>query len=107
MRILCFILAFGLITSCKKDQPLSNGVIVGLNYGSCMTCGGFYINLSNDTAINLNTYYVLNYSDNLIGLINQYYIDFNKDQKPIYVSVSWQPIPNKTNWIRVTNIFSR
>ena len=107
MRILVFLLAGSLIISRKKDQPLSNGIIVGLNCGACATCGGFYLNLSNDTAINLNTYYVLNYSDNLNGIISQYSTDFNKNHTPIYVAVSWQPIPNKTNWIRVTNIFSR
>ena len=107
MRFLAFILTISLTVSCEKDQSLSNGVIVGLNYGSCAQCGGFYLNLSNDTSINLNTYYVLNYSDNLNGIISQYSTDFNKNHTPIYVAVSWQPIPNKTNWIRVTNIFSR
>jgi hypothetical protein len=107
MRFLGFILTVSLIASCTKDQSLSNGIIVGWNYGSCPQCGGFYLNLSNDTAINPNTYYVLNYSDNLNGIINQYSSDYNKDHNPIYVSVSWQPVPNKTNWIRVTNIFSR
>ncbi len=107
MRFLGFILAFSLITACEKDQPMSNGIIVGLNYGACATCGGFYLNLSNDTAINSNTYYVLNYPNNLDGTINQYYANYNKNHSPIYVSISWQPIPNKTNWIEVTNIFSR
>jgi hypothetical protein len=107
MRFSSLILVIGLIASCSKDQSMSNGVIVGLNYGSCVTCGGFYLNLSNDTTINPNTYYVLNYSDNLNGIINQYYTNYNENHKPIYVSVNWQPIPNKANWIRVTNIFSR
>jgi len=104
---LAFLLAVSLIISCKKEQPLSNGIIVGLNYGACVTCGGFYLNLSNDTAINPSTYYVLDYPENLNGIINQYYADYNKNHKPIYVSVSWQPVPNETYWIQVTNIFSR
>lgn len=107
MRFGGFVLAISLTISCDKDQTMSNGILVGLNYGSCVTCGGFYLNLSNDTAINSNTYYVLNYSDNLNGIINQYYMDFIKNHPPIYVAVSWQPVPNRTNWIRVTNIFSR
>ena len=107
MRFLAFILVISLIASCKKDQSVSNGVIVGLNYGSCATCGGFYLNPGNDTAINSNTYYVLKYSDDLDGIMEQYSNDYNKNHMPIYVSVSWQAIPNKTNWIRVTNIRSR
>jgi hypothetical protein len=107
MRFLTFILAISSIVSCKKDQSMSNGIIVGLNYGSCAQCGGFYLNLSNDTAKNSSTYYVLDYPENLNGIINQYYNDYNMNHKPIYVSVSWQAVSNMNNWIRVTNIFSR
>jgi len=87
---------------------MDNAVIVGWNDGYCATCGGFYLNLSNDTARNSNTRYALNYSDNLIPIINQYSTRYHKDHAPIYVSVSWTSISNEQpNWIRVTAIQSR
>lgn len=91
---------------------MNDGVIVGWNYGACVTCGGFYLNLSNDTTINANTYYVVNHADNLNSIIAQYFIQYNKDHLPIYVSVDWQLArmnnPNlPANWIRVTDIRTR
>jgi hypothetical protein len=98
----------GVAGSCKKDNFMNNGVIVGWNYGYCATCGGFYLNLSNDTAINSNTYYVINYSDNLTGKINQYSNEYNKKHAPIFVSVNYIPVSGtQTNWIRITDIKSR
>jgi hypothetical protein len=96
-----------MIVSCKKDQLMNNGVIVGWNYGACAMCGGFYLNLSNDTVKNSNTFYVLNYPDSLTQIINQFSSEYNKNQAPIYVFVNWQPIPNQKNWIRVTDIRPR
>jgi hypothetical protein len=107
MRYLAFVVVFIMIDSCKKDQSMSNGVIVGWSYGVCATCGGFYLNLSNDTAKNANTYYVINYSDNLNNMITQYSNEYSKNHMPIEVSVNWLTIPNQINWIRVTDIRSR
>lgn len=98
---------------CAKTRPFMNqGVIVGWNYGACSTCGGFYLNLSNETTINANTYYVLNYSDNLTAAIDQYSVQYNKLHAPIYVDVDWQPASKTSpsapsNWIRVTDIRTR
>ena len=107
MRYLVFLFALIMIFSYKKDQLIDNGVIVGWSYGSCAICRGFYLNLSNDTVRNSNTFYVLNYPDSLIQIINQYSSDYSKNQTPIYVYVNWQAIPNQKNWIRVTEIRSR
>jgi hypothetical protein len=108
VRYLAFVIVLTMIVSCKKDHFMNNGVIVGWNYGFCATCGGFYLNLSNDTAINSNTYYVINYSDNLTGLINQYSNEYNKNHTPIFVSVNYVPVSGaQANWIRVTDISSR
>ena len=76
----------------KEHQSLMQGVIVGLNYGSCATCGGFYINRSNDTVKTSASYYVLNWPDALDSVIDQYYTQYNKDHSPIYVSFDWQPV---------------
>jgi hypothetical protein len=86
---------------------MNNAVIVGWNNGFCATCGGFYLNFSNDTTRNANTYYALNYSDNLNDIVNQYSNEYNRNHMPIYVSANWQTVPNQTNWIRVTDIRSR
>jgi hypothetical protein len=89
-------------------QLMDNGLIVGWNYGYCSTCGGFYLNLSDDSTINSDTYYVLNYSDALTPTILQYSKQYNKNHNPIKVLVSWDPIPSgRANWIRVTDIRSR
>ena len=107
IRHVAFLAALIMIASCKKDQLLNNGVIVGWNYGYCATCGGFYLNLSNDTVKNSSTYYVLNYSDSLNQVISQFSAEYSKNQAPIYVYVIWQPVPNQANWIRVTDIRPR
>jgi hypothetical protein len=105
--LLLFVLST--ITSCRKEHKFMNeGVIVGWNYGFCSTCGGFYLNLSNDTVINANTYYVLNYSKALTSVIAQYANQFNKNHLPINVYVDWLSIPiGQSNWIRVTDIRTR
>ncbi len=111
-----FVLFPGLVTltpGCKKGHPLmSEGVIVGWNYGSCATCGGFYLNMSNDTVRDSSTYYVLGYPEGLNPIINQYFTQYQKNHAPIYVSFDWQPaslnIPYAAaNWIEVTAIQSR
>lgn len=71
---------------------MNSGVIVGWNNGYCITCGGFYLNLSNDTARNAHTYYVLNYSQSLTPIVIRLNRQYNKNQAPIYVFVDWQPV---------------
>lgn len=101
------------LPGCKKGHQFMNeGVIVGWNYGSCATCGGFYLNMSNDTVRDSSTYYVLDYPEGLNPIITQYFTQYNKNHLLIYVSFDWQPasLGNPTapaNWIRVTAIQSR
>jgi hypothetical protein len=83
-----------------------------MNYGACPTCGGFYLNLSNDTTMNADTYYALNYSESVTATINQLDSEFNHDHEPIYVSVDWQSLHAQDsslplNWIHVTGIKKR
>jgi hypothetical protein len=100
-------------SGCKKEHPsMTQGVIVGWNLGSCVTCGGFYLNMSNDTARGSATYYVLNWPLAADSLIDQDATQYNKNHLPIYVSFDWQPVgvtspPDAANWIRVTAIQSR
>jgi hypothetical protein len=109
-----FVLSLGVLIgtqACKKEhQSMMQGVIVGLNYGACATCGGFYINRSNDTVRDSASYYVLGWPDALDSVINQYYTQYNKNHSPIYVSFDSQPVLSlnvPANWIRVTAIQSR
>jgi hypothetical protein len=96
-----FISATLLLTSCKKDHTWkSSGIIVGWNNGYCVTCGGFYLNLSNDTTRSSNTYYVLNYSPSLTRVITELYQQYNKNQQLIYVLVDWQPAADSLNGYR-------
>jgi hypothetical protein len=95
------------LLSCKKNISLTAGQIVGWNSGFCPTCGGFYINITSDTTINSNTLYALNYTENLQGIIQQFYTAYNKNHIPIPVSFSSQTIPNQKNWIKVTSIENR
>ncbi|HVM86645.1 MAG TPA: hypothetical protein VMT76_00555 [Puia sp.] len=106
-------LFFAALTGCSKTNHFMNeGVIVGWNYGYCATCGGFYLNSSNDTVKNAGTYYVLNYSASLTETINKLDSAYNHDNKPIYVSVSWQSLHLQdssfpTNWIHISDIRER
>jgi hypothetical protein len=111
-----FVLFLGVLPGtlgCKKGHQFMNqGVIVGWNYGSCVTCGGFYVNMSNDTVKGPATYYVLNWSDAAQPLISGYFSQYNKNHLPTYVSFDWQPVSlnvpgDPANWIRVTAIESR
>lgn len=98
---------------CKKGhQFMSQGMIVGWNYGSCAICGGFYLNMSDDTVKDSSTYYVINWADGLDSVINQYAVQYNRNHSPIYVSFDWQRanlgnLYTQANWIRVTAIQSR
>ena len=111
-----FVLFLGVLIGspgCKKEhQSMTQGVIVGWNYGTCVTCGGFYVNMSNDTAKGPATYYVENWSDAADSIIGLYATQYNKNHKPIYVSFNSQPaslnVPSApADWIRVTAIQSR
>jgi hypothetical protein len=106
-QIFVFLIVVAELLSCKKSSNWTAGQIVGWNNGYCATCGGFYVNLSSDTTINTNTLYAINYANNLQGIVNQFYAEYNKNHMPIPVSFSSQPIPNQKNWIRVTGILNR
>jgi hypothetical protein len=98
---------------CKKEhQSMNQGVIVGWNDGACVTCGGFYINTSNDTIRDSTSYYVLNWTDAVLSVINQYSAQYHRNHLPIYISFDSQPVSLNVpgapaNWIRVTAIQSR
>jgi hypothetical protein len=78
--------------ACKKDgDHLRQGTIVGWNDGYCIVCGGFYLNLSGDTTVNPHTYYVLNYTQSLIPVINKLSVQYHKDNSPISVYVDGKP----------------
>jgi hypothetical protein len=106
--IVCFLFNY-----CSKSEQLTNvGIIVGWNYGYCSTCGGFYLNRSNDTTMNSKTYYALNYSSSLNDVVEKLNDEYAKNLKPIYVYVEWQPVnlvvPSApTNWVHVTYIKER
>jgi hypothetical protein len=108
-----FVLFLGVLPGtlgCKKGHQFMNqGVIVGWNYGSCATCGGFYLNMSNDTVRDSSTYYVLGWSDATFPIVNQYSTQYNQNHSPIYVSFDWQHVNLNvpSNWIKVTAIESR
>ena len=42
-------------TSCIKDPYPAKGVLVGYDPRDCACCGGFFVNLNNDTTVNANT----------------------------------------------------
>ena len=108
MIMICF-----LFNDCNKSQQFTNlGVIVGWNYGSCMMCGGFYLNRSNDTTMNSKTYYALNYSSSLNDVVEKLSAEYAKNLKPIYVYVEWQSLDSvvlgaPANWVHVTYIKER
>jgi hypothetical protein len=113
---IAFVVLLGVLIGtpgCKKEHQLMNqGVIVGWNDGACVTCGGFYINTSNDTIRDSTSYYVLNWPDAVLSVINQYSAQYHKNHLPIYISFDSQPVSLNVpgapaNWIRVTAIQSR
>jgi hypothetical protein len=97
---------------CKKSLPLPAGVIVGWNRGYCMTCGGFYINLSNDTTLNANTYYAINCSSSAQNEVDSLNTKYESSLKPIKVYIQWSlnhltDTAAPSNWIFVSYIRER
>jgi hypothetical protein len=69
---------------------MNQGVIAAWSAGSCQTCGGFYINLSNDTILSPHTYYILStYAPSLNATIQNLMSTAFKTHKAVYVSLNW------------------
>ena len=112
MRKLKAITLAALITAigCTKQSSdaLKPAQIVGWNEGACATCGGFYVNFSNDTTINTNPYYVLNYPDALLVTVERYYTAYHEHRSPIAISLDSVSVQNGYfHWIRATAIRDR
>jgi hypothetical protein len=90
-KIITLFIFATLIIECKKEEKFMNqGVIAAWSEGACQTCGGFYVNLSNDTTITPHTYYIIStYSPSLNGTIQSLMTTAFKTHKAVYVSLNW------------------
>lgn len=98
--ILSIALAFTMLLgiSCKKDTPyMTNATITGVDYRSCVCCGGLIIVFDGDS--NSNFKLIGNSSDLGISDTGPF---------PIYVRVDWQPdVSNACNHILITRFERR
>ena len=107
IRKFVYILILSSLFFCKKDVQGTNGQIVGWNSGYCATCGGFYINFSNDTGITGSTRYALNYDASVQPLVAQFYSNFTKNHQPIPIFFDYTPVSDPPSWIHVTHLSPR
>jgi hypothetical protein len=91
IKIITLLIFATVFSGCsKKEKFMNQGVIAAWSEGACQTCGGFYVNLSNDTTITPHTYYIINtYPQSLNATIQNLMTTAFNTRKEVYISLDW------------------
>jgi|GEM_PF-2033112 len=106
--VLISLVYLAFIFSCNRAKldtsKLVKATLLGVDSRACAVCGGYYLNLSDDTTANINTLRAIRYPTNLNTLTTPKF--------PVKVYISYQSavhyhFPDSTRTIEILSIYNR